>query len=81
MIAIGVVLYVILFFAAYLLMSLRRKVLQLTYGPYDCDPTLLLSSCLPPFAIVFALADLAAYSLGLRAPGYYFNGERCKTPR
>lgn len=81
MIALIVVLYIILFFTSYLLMSLRRKVLNLTYGPMDCDPTLFLSAACPPFGILFALADLLAYSLGLRQPGYYFNGERCRTPR
>lgn len=76
-----IILYVILFFASYILMSLRRKTLKLTYGRYECDPTMLVSLAAPPIGIIFATADLIAFHLGLREPGYYFNGERCSTPR
>lgn len=74
-----VLLWGVLFFASYLLMCLRRKTLQLTYGRYDCDPTLLVSMAVPPIGILFALADIAAFKMGLRQPGYYFNGEKCNS--
>lgn len=73
--------WVILFFASYLLMSLRRKTLHLTYGHLDCDPTLLVSLVIPPIGIIFASAEIIAYHMGLREPGYYFNGSRCSVPR
>lgn len=74
-------LYAMLFFASYLCMSLRRKTLYLTYGRYECDPTLLVSVVCPMFGIIFALADIAAYKMGLREPGYYFNGDKCTIPQ
>lgn len=76
-----ITLYVILFFVSYILMSLRRKTLHLTYGRYECDPTMMVSLGAPPIGIIFATADLIAFHLGLREPGYYFNGERCTTPQ
>lgn len=76
-----ILLYTALFFGSYLLMSLRRKVLHLTYGHCDCDPTMAVSFIVPAIGIIFATAELAAYKLGLRAPGYYFSGERCTMPR
>ena len=69
--------WVLLFLPCYLLMCLRRKALELTYDRYDCDPTLIVSLLVPPIGIIFAVADLAAFSMGLREKGTYFNGTRC----
>lgn len=76
-----ILLYATLFISSYLLMSLRRKILKLTYGPLECDPTLIVSFVAPPAGILLSIGDLLAVSLGLREPGYYFNGERCNEPK
>lgn len=66
---IGCVIWAVLFIASYLMMCWRVKLLHLVYDATDTNPTLIVSLVVPPIGIVFALADIVAFKLGLRKPG------------
>ena len=61
--------WAVLFTASYLTMCWRAKLLHLVYDASDFNPTLIVSLIVPPIGIIFALADIAAFKLGLRKSG------------
>lgn len=58
-----------LFFISYICMRWRQKVMGLQYDSHEMDPALLASLIVPPFAMVFALADIISFKLGFRQKG------------
>lgn len=59
----------VLFPTSYLLMLAREKVGGIVYDGCDFRPTLFVSLLAPPIGIVFALAEIAAFKLGLKDEG------------
>lgn len=61
--------YLPLFFIAYLCMTWRKNTLHIKYEYADFNPTLFAALAVPPIAIVFALAEICAYKMGIREAG------------
>lgn len=59
----------VLFPISYLLMLAREKIGGIVYDRVDFRPTLFVSLIAPPIGIVFALAEIAAFKLGLKQKG------------
>lgn len=61
----------VLFPISYLCMLWREKVGEIIYDRRDFRPTLFVSLLAPPIGIVFALAEVAAFKMGLKQKGDY----------
>lgn len=64
-----IILWAVLFFICYVCMAWRETVCSIHYDSIDFKPKLFVSLFVPPIGIVFALAEVAIYKMGLKEKG------------